>query len=53
MNKRLIYPFFIAALVAFGARVRPAEVLLAYVVAQALAIIPITPGGVGFVDAGR
>ncbi len=36
----------------FGARVRPAEVLLAYVVAQALAIIPITPGGVGFVDAG-
>ena len=26
--------------------------LLAYVVAQAFAIIPITPGGVGFVDAG-
>jgi uncharacterized protein (TIRG00374 family) len=27
-------------------------VLLAYVVAQAFAMIPITPGGVGFVDAG-
>ena len=51
-NRMFDFAALIAALVAFGARVRPAEVLLAYVVAQALAIIPITPGGVGFVDAG-
>jgi uncharacterized membrane protein YbhN (UPF0104 family) len=51
-NRMLDYAALVAALVAFGARVRPAEVLLAYVVAQAFAIIPITPGGVGFVDAG-
>ena len=51
-NRMLDYAALVAALVAFGAHVRPAEVLLAYVVAQAFAIIPITPGGVGFVDAG-
>jgi len=42
----------VAALVAFGAHARPAEVLLAFVVAQAFSIVPITPGGVGFVDVG-
>ncbi len=46
------YASLVAALVAFGAHARPAEVLLAYVVSQALAIVPITPGGVGFVDLG-
>jgi uncharacterized membrane protein YbhN (UPF0104 family) len=51
-NRMLDYAALVAALVAFGAHVRPAEVLLAYVVAQAFAIVPITPGGVGLVDAG-
>lgn len=46
------YASLVAALVAFGAHARPSEVLLAYVVSQALAIVPITPGGVGFVDIG-
>lgn len=46
------YASLVAALVAFGAHARPAEVLLAFVVSQALAIVPITPGGVGFVDVG-
>jgi uncharacterized membrane protein YbhN (UPF0104 family) len=51
-NRMFDYAALVAALVAFGAHVRPAEVLLAYVVAQAFAIVPITPGGLGFVDAG-
>ena len=51
-NRMLDYAALVAALVAFGAHARPAEVLLAYVVAQALAFVPITPGGLGFVDAG-
>ncbi len=51
-NRMFDYAALVAALAAFGAHVRPAEVLVAYVVAQAFAIIPITPGGVGFVDAG-
>ena len=46
------YASLVAALVAFGAHARPSEVLLAFVVSQALAIVPITPGGVGFVDVG-
>lgn len=48
----LDYGALVAALVAFGAEARPAEVLLAYVIAQTLALVPITPGGLGFVDAG-
>jgi uncharacterized protein (TIRG00374 family) len=32
--------------------VNPALVLLAYVAASALTMIPITPGGLGFVEAG-
>ena len=51
-NRMFDYAALVAALVAFGARARPAEVLLAYVVAQALALIPITPGGLGFVESG-
>jgi uncharacterized membrane protein YbhN (UPF0104 family) len=46
------YASLVAALVAFGVHARPSEVLLAFVVSQALAIVPITPGGVGFVDVG-
>jgi len=46
------YASLVAALVAFDAQARPADVLLAFVVSQALGIVPITPGGVGFVDAG-
>ncbi|HEX5861684.1 MAG TPA: lysylphosphatidylglycerol synthase transmembrane domain-containing protein [Nocardioides sp.] len=51
-NRMFDYAALVAALVALGARARPAEVLLAYVVAQALALIPITPGGLGFVESG-
>ncbi|WP_141015190.1 lysylphosphatidylglycerol synthase transmembrane domain-containing protein [Nocardioides sambongensis] len=51
-NRMFDYAALVAALVAFGAHARPAEVLLCYVVAQALTFIPITPGGLGFVDAG-
>ncbi|MCX6363920.1 MAG: lysylphosphatidylglycerol synthase transmembrane domain-containing protein [Actinobacteria bacterium] len=40
------------ALYASGARVSPLLVLLAYAVAQILMIIPITPGGIGFVELG-
>lgn len=46
------YASLVAALVAFDVHARPSEVLLAFVVSQALAIVPITPGGVGFVDVG-
>lgn len=51
-NRMFDFAALVAALTAFGAHARPAEVLMAYVVAQALAMIPITPGGLGFVDAG-
>ena len=40
------------ALAAVGARPRASVVLLAYVVAAFLGMIPITPGGLGFVEAG-
>jgi uncharacterized protein (TIRG00374 family) len=42
----------LAALVAVGTRPRPSLVLLAYVLAAVLGMIPITPGGLGFVEAG-
>jgi uncharacterized protein (TIRG00374 family) len=42
----------VAALAAVGAQPRLALVLLAFVVAQVLAQLPITPGGVGVVEAG-
>jgi uncharacterized protein (TIRG00374 family) len=42
----------LAALLAVGARPYPSLVLLAYVVAGLLSMIPITPGGLGFVEAG-
>src|SRR5205823_10124244 len=46
------YLSLLAALTAVGARARPSLVLLAYVAAAFLAMIPITPGGLGFVEAG-
>ena len=50
-NRMFDYAALVAALVALNVHARPSEVLLAYVVAQALAMIPITPGGLCFVDA--
>ncbi|HZJ26988.1 MAG TPA: YbhN family protein [Acidimicrobiia bacterium] len=41
-----------ACLLAVGSIVDPALVLLAYVAASVLAMIPFTPGGLGFVEAG-
>ncbi len=46
------YATLLAALAAVGSHPRPALVLLAFCVAQVLAQIPITPGGLGFVEAG-
>jgi uncharacterized protein (TIRG00374 family) len=40
------------SLLAVGSHVDPLLVLLAYVAGSALAMIPITPGGLGFVEAG-
>jgi hypothetical protein len=51
-NRMFDYAALVAALTAFGVHARPSEVLLAYVVAQALALVPITPGGLGFVESG-
>jgi uncharacterized protein (TIRG00374 family) len=46
------YATLLAALAAVGSRPRPALVLLAFCGAQILAQIPVTPGGLGFVEAG-
>jgi uncharacterized protein (TIRG00374 family) len=46
------YLALLAALRATGSQARPSLVLLAYMVSQVLGIIPITPGGLGFVEAG-
>jgi uncharacterized membrane protein YbhN (UPF0104 family) len=46
------YLSLLAALAAVGADPEPALVVLAYVAAMVLASIPITPGGLGFVEAG-
>jgi uncharacterized protein (TIRG00374 family) len=46
------YGCLVAALAAVGSTPRPALVLLAFCAAQLLAQIPITPGGLGFVEAG-
>ena len=51
-NRMLDYAALVAALAAFDVHARPSEVLLAFVVAQALAMVPITPGGLGFVESG-
>lgn len=46
------YLSLLAALAAVGADPNPALVLLAFVTALVLGMIPITPGGLGFVEAG-
>ena len=46
------YLALLAALVASGARPRASLVLLAYVASVVLGMIPLTPGGLGFVEAG-
>lgn len=46
------YLALLAALAAVNAHPEPGLVLLAFVVAQFLRMIPITPGGLGFVEAG-
>jgi uncharacterized protein (TIRG00374 family) len=46
------YATLLAALAAVGSHPRPSLVLLAFCGAQALTQIPVTPGGLGFVEAG-
>lgn len=46
------YIALLCALRAVGAQARPSLVLLAYVAAALLGMIPLTPGGLGFVEAG-
>ena len=46
------YGTLLAALAALGAHPRPSLVLLAFCAARALSNIPVTPGGLGFVEAG-
>jgi uncharacterized protein (TIRG00374 family) len=46
------YATLLAALAAVGSDPRPVLVLLAFCGAQVLAQIPVTPGGLGFVEAG-
>lgn len=51
-NRMLDYAALVASLYAVCARARPSMVLLALVLALGLALVPITPGGLGFVEAG-
>jgi uncharacterized protein (TIRG00374 family) len=46
------YLALLCALRAVGAQPQPSLVLLAYAAAAVLALIPLTPGGLGFVEAG-
>jgi hypothetical protein len=48
----LDYGCLLATIRATGAKPNPSLVLLAYAVAKLLALIPITPGGLGIVEAG-
>jgi uncharacterized protein (TIRG00374 family) len=48
----LDYLTLLAALAAVGAHPRPSLVLLAFFAAQLLGTLPLTPGGLGFVEAG-
>jgi uncharacterized protein (TIRG00374 family) len=51
-NQLFDYAALMVCLYAVGARVDPVPVLLAFVLASILAMIPLTPGGLGFVEAG-
>ena len=46
------YASLLLALLAVGARPAPTAVLLAFCTAQALSLVPLPPGGLGFVEAG-
>jgi hypothetical protein len=48
----LDYMSLLCAVTAVGANPRPSLVLLAFCAAQALGSLPLTPGGLGFVEAG-
>ncbi len=52
LNWLFDYAVLLAALYAVGVHVSPAIVLLAYTATIWLAIVPLTPGGIGFVEAG-
>jgi uncharacterized membrane protein YbhN (UPF0104 family) len=51
-NTGFDYLALLCALRAVGAAPRPSLVVLAYATAELLALIPFTPGGLGFVEAG-
>ena len=51
-NTAFDYFALLCALRAVGANPRPSLVLLAYTAAELLALLPFTPGGLGFVEAG-
>jgi uncharacterized protein (TIRG00374 family) len=51
-NTGFDYLALLAALRAVGASPRPSLVLLGYTAAKVLALVPVTPGGLGFVEAG-
>jgi uncharacterized protein (TIRG00374 family) len=51
-NWLLDYATLVVALIAVGASPRPSLVLLAFAGAAVLGMIPLTPGGLGFVEAG-
>jgi uncharacterized protein (TIRG00374 family) len=51
-NAGFDYLALLCALRAVGAEPQPSLVVLAYTAAQLLALIPFTPGGLGFVEAG-
>ncbi len=51
-NWLLDYLVLVAALLAIGSEPRLSLVLLAYAVSAVLAMVPVTPGGLGFVEAG-
>ena len=52
LNTAFDYLALLCALRAVGADPRPSLVLLAYTTSQLLGLIPLTPGGLGFVEAG-
>ncbi|MEA2057317.1 MAG: flippase-like domain-containing protein [Actinomycetota bacterium] len=52
VNWMLDYLTLVVALIAIGAEPRPSLVLLAFAASAVLGMIPITPGGLGFVEAG-
>ncbi len=51
-NAGFDYLALLSAVHAVGGDPRPSLVLLAYTAAELLALVPLTPGGVGFVEAG-